>query len=363
MEEFLDPREHWDEVVEKAPSAWFWSTRAMHDFRVCCLESAGALLGDASFLLVRDGKPVGLAPLVFCRDGTSASASYGDTPLPWPAAVEAKDEPLLFDEIERRIAAAGVDRARFMLAPASGDLSGLFAQTVRQRSMIDVSFQSHDIAVDQNTLPNVRERYRRYIRKFRDDYTLSVLSGNEVPDEFAATYMELHSRDAGRIVRPLSTFERQIDMVRMGEAFCVTAFHKGASKIVGALIIALYKNAAYDASVAVDPDYADEPVSNLLKWRTVERLLEVGARTYELGQASSTPTYVFQPSAKNYGISFFKEGWTRGRTKAVLSAEKFYSRDAFDRFWEIKRRTVSAVFFKKADDVERTAGKATEVQT
>jgi hypothetical protein len=353
MDEFVDPFDHWDEFVRTAPTAWFWSTRAMHEFRLCCLENANVLVEDASFMLLRDGVPLGLAPLVFCREDGSLTASY-DAPLPWPMASTPKDEAILFDEIERRIAVAQAGRARFLLAPPAGDLSARFAQTVRQRSMIDVSFSSHDVQIDQSTLGSVRERYRRYIRKFQGGYVLSVLAGADIPDGFAATYMDLHTKDAGRVVRPLRTFERQIDILRAGEGFVVTAFHKGAGKIVGALIVSLYKNAAYDGSVAVDPVYEDEPVSNLMKWRTVEHLLALGVDTYELGATSFTPTYLSQPSAKNYGISFFKEGWSRGRTKTVLAAEKFYSREAFDRFWELRRNAVSAYFFKseRADHAE-----------
>src|SRR5689334_7832969 len=146
MVEFLDPSEHWDAIVRQAPSAWFWSTRAMHEFRLACLESAGTLVKDASFMLVRDGKPAGLAPLVFCRDGETVMASY-DAPLPWPTALAPPDEVLLFDEIERRIVETGAGRARFLLDPPAGDLSASFAQTVRQRGMVDVSFTSHDLRI------------------------------------------------------------------------------------------------------------------------------------------------------------------------------------------------------------------------
>jgi hypothetical protein len=341
--------ELWNEIVNASREGWFWATRAMHRFRMTRFEVSGGLIADRSFVFIRDGRACGLVPLVIGRDLQDGDivASYLDAPLPWPMIVsDVADrksiELALFDELENRARAADATMLRLALAPpgVGSEMAAPFAQIVRGRSFVDVSYLSHFVDVGPDTLGTVRERYRRYVRKFRDKYELTILGPNELPLNLAKTYMDLHVKDAGRVSRPLVTYERQVDFVRCGEGFWAVACQKATGRIVGMLLISVHKGAAYDSSVAVDPEFEDHSISHLLKWKAIEHLIEIGIHHYELGAIASAPTYLFQPSAKNYGISFFKDGWSRGRVKSVWVAEKVYSRTAFDRFWKRKRQAI-----------------------
>ena len=338
----LRDAEAWNEIVSKSIEGWFWATRAMHEFRIACYQAAGRLVDDRSFVFIRDGRPCGLVPLVIGRDDYDGDlmASYLGAPLPWPMVVSDVDDrkgiqTLLFSELERRVHDSNATVLRLALAPpgVGSDLSGDFEQIVRERAFVDVSYLSHWVDVTPETLSLVRERYRRDVRKSLQRYRIEILNSRDLPIAIAETYMQLHVKDAGRVTRPIDTYEKQVDLVRNGEGFWVAARNLAADKIVGMLLISLHKGAAYDASVAVDPDFVRDNVSHMMKWRAIEHLLEIGVGHYELGGVAFTPTYISQPSNKNYGISFFKDGWSRGKTKTVWAAEKFYSRDAFDRFW------------------------------
>ena len=94
--------------------------------------------------------------------------------------------------------------------------------------------------------------------------------------------------------------------------------------MAGALFVLALKGQAYDGSVAIDPKYEQKYVSHVLKWKTIEYLLSTNIHSYELGIKADLPTWQNAPSKKNYGISFFKEGWARGEQKRVLVAEKFF---------------------------------------
>ncbi len=209
---------------------------------------------------------------------------------------------------------------------------------------MDNSFVSHWVAASSNALDDVRERYRRYINKFRDRYDLVVFGPDGIPDTFARQYMDLHVKDAGGVFRPLETYERQVDLARRGEGFWVCARNRAADKVVGMLLVGVHKGAAYDSSVAVDPEFQDDPISNLLKWRAIQNLAELGVSHYELGQAAFTPSYLWQPSAKNYGISFFKDGWSRGRLKTVRVADKFFNPACLDAVWQKKLQALKGHF-------------------
>lgn len=343
----------WDAIVNSAPEAWFWATRAVHELRLSRLESTGLLVADRSFVLLRDGKPCGLAPLTLTqeKDSSDILATYGNGPLPWPMVVadtpdRALVETALLDEIERRVRNGGAGMLSLMLAPpgVGGELREHFAQTVRARSFVDNSYPSHWVEVGAGTLDEVRERYRRHVRKFQDRYDLDILGPDAIPDGLAHDYMDIHVKDAGGVFRPLATYERQVDLVRRGEGFWVRARNKAANRLAGMLMVSVHKNAAYDSSVAVDPDFAGDQVSHLMKWKAIQHLAERGIVHYELGKAALTPHYLWQPSAKNYGISFFKDGWSRRRLKTVWMADKFYTRACLDRFWEQKRQDLFCYF-------------------
>lgn len=340
----------WDEIVAESREGWFWATRTMHAYRLKYLEATNQLVADRSFFIVRDDRLVALVPFVLRRDGDTFVAGYLDAPLPWPMVrSDTQDRAaiadFLFGEIERQIRDAGVSAVSFMLAPAGlgNEFDDDFFTVVRKRHFVDTSYQSHYVEVNEHTLETVRERYRRNVRKFHNKYDITILA-HDIPPTCADTYMDLHTKDAGRVVRPLATYEAQVELVRQGEGFWVCATERASAKTAGMLLVSLHKNAAYDNSVAVDPEFTNEHVSHLLKWKAIEHLIELGVSHYELGRMASAPSYLWQPSVKNYGISFFKEGWSRGRLKTVRAAEKFYSRPYFDRFWNGKREDLLNYF-------------------
>jgi len=358
-DEFLDfqrnvrDREVWNEIVDKSIEGWFWATNSMHEFRIACYQAAGRLVEDRSFVFLRDGRPCGLVPLAIGRDDCNGDlmASYLDAPLPWPMVVSDVDDRrgiqrLLFSELERRVNESNATVLRLVLAPpgVGSDLSEYFGQVVREGAFVDASYSSHWVDVTPGALNLVRERYRRDVRKGLRSYQIEIWSSGNLPVSIAEMYMQLHVKDAGRVTRPISTYEKQVDLVRNGEGFWVAARNLATDRIVGMLLISLHKGAAYDASVAVDPDFERDNVSHMMKWRAIEYLLEMGVSHYELGSVAFTPTYFSQPGKKNYGISFFKDGWSRGNMKTVRVAEKFYSRDTFNRFWSRKAEALYAHF-------------------
>lgn len=190
---------------------------------------------------------------------------------------------------------------------------------------LDSSYLSHWVAVDGNALANVRERYRRYVKKFASGYDMSVVDGDAVTPALEETYFHLHVKDAGGQFRSQESYRFQAALARHGEAFFVVATNMAAGVTSGMLLVSAYKNVAYDNSVAVDPDYQGEYVSHLLKWTAIEELLRRGVTHYELGPKSGPPSFMALPSEKQRGISHFKEGWARGGTRRVVMAEKFLS--------------------------------------
>jgi len=343
----------WNTIVAASPEAWIWATYSTYLFRLAYMKAKSVLVADRSFVLLHEERPCGLAPVPLSRDRETGelSSAYDEAPLPWPMIIPGicdtrEAERLIFDEVERRSLEAGASRLLLMLAPPNPDIElfARFVHIVRERCFIDTGYMSHCIDLSNNTLRAVRERYRRYVRRLHSQYDMQIIEAKDVTAELATLYMQLHVKDAGGVFRPLDTYERQIDQIRVGEAFFVSARRRREGKVVGMLLVQVLKGAAYDSSVAVDPEFEDEGVSYLLKWRAIEHLISTGVRHYELGRAAVTPTFLWQPSAKNYGISFFKDGWSRGHFKPVWVGEKFYSEKALVSFFERKKSDLIRYF-------------------
>ena len=323
----------WDRLCAYSPDAWFWHTWANMEFNFVAAQKNKAK--NLSFFILLDGEPVGIVPLLveqtkFGDDYSAWDAAYYGGPLPWPAFLAGLPnfegiEDYAFREMERRARNAAAGRIRVRLSPPHplGNEEQRLARTVSAHRYLDSSFVSHSVNIQANSLAHVRERYRRYVKKFISQYELSIKEGATVTKEVEDIYFRLHVKDAGGQFRSRESYDFQANLARKHEAFYVTATRRGDTSIAGMLLVSVSKGAAYDNSVAVDPECQDEYVSHMLKWTAIETLLARGVTTYELGQKVLLPTTAVIPSSKDYGISHFKEGWSQGAIKTVWMAEKF----------------------------------------
>jgi hypothetical protein len=323
----------WKSLAESCPDAWFWHTWANMEFNFVAAQKNEAR--NLSFFVLQDEKPIGLVPLLVERarignDFSGWDAAYYGGPLPWPAFLSGLAdfeiiEEYAFRELEQRSRQAGAGRIRIRLSPPQplGNEQQRLARAISAHRYLDSSYISHSLDVQPDSLAHVRERYRRYVKKFMPQYELSVKEGEAVTAELEENYFQLHVKDAGGQFRSRESYRFQADLARNHEAFYVTATRREGGTVAGMLLVSICKDAAYDNSVAVDPDFQEEYVSHLLKWTAIETLVARGVKSYELGQKALLPTIFSIPSAKNYGISHFKEGWSKGTVKTVVMAEKF----------------------------------------
>ena len=321
-----DPATTWDGIIADAPDAWLWHSRRMLEFTICAAESLHPV--DRSFFVTEGKNIVGVVPLVVHDSvgerAPAREAGYhpGIRFLPWPAMKGAPSEAFedfAFSELEQRARQTGASHITVQLIPPHdrGDEEARVMRVVEKFGYVRRHFESHVIFLEPDTLSQVRERYRRYHKKFAPLFNVSIVEKAAVTLELEETYAELHVKDIGRKVRSRESYTKQTDIARGGEGFYVVVQEKDQGRIVGMLLVSLYKNAAYDNSVAVDPDFADQYISHLMKWSAIEELLRRGTPTYELG-----PKAQADASEKERGISHFKEGWSRGKTRVIWEIEK-----------------------------------------
>jgi hypothetical protein len=344
LEEVRDAPAVWKQLADSCADAWFWHTWANMQFNFVAAQQYEPV--NLSFFVMLNEKPVGIVPLMVNRttigNASGWEASYYGAPLPWPAFLDIPElealEKFAFAEIEARARMRNAERIRLRLEPPlpSAKEGRRLERAVREHNYLDSSFESHFMELNEDCLNQVRERYRRYVRKFGPGYQLSIADGDEVTEELVEQYFRLHVADAGGQFRSRESYTLQADLARQHEAFFVVARQLQANRIVGMLLISLVKGSAYDNSVAVDPDFQEEYVSHLLKWQAIEELLRSGARGYELGPKAYLPRFMALPSEKNLGISHFKEGWARSGVRKVTVAEKFLSTRFLQAFMKVQ---------------------------
>jgi hypothetical protein len=335
----------WESVVKKTSYAWFWSTYYEHCFRLVVLKDKEVFIKDKSFFVYDDqGRLYGLAPLVFVKscdfEGVEA---YYDKPLPWPMIMDnvqnfSEVSEFIFTKIDEILKNNNVQKISLQYSPPNyeNSFSKVFSVVMKKYKYIDSSHMSHCVDVSSDTTKHVRKRYKRYIKKYSNLFLLTIINKNDINIGVIRKYMELHIKDSGFFHRSLETYIAQFDYIVKGEGFVVQAKSKETGVIVGMLLICSGKKSAYDGSVAVDPDYQQYFISHLIKWKAIQYLTDIGIKHYELGKVSENYSYLSQPSKKNYGISFFKDGWSRGRVKKIITYEKYYSRPALDEFFNKK---------------------------
>jgi GNAT acetyltransferase-like protein len=354
IDEVRDAALIWKSVTDRSPDAWFWHTWANMQFNLVAAQKYEAR--NLSFFVLQGGKPVGVVPLMVNRitvgDVSGWEASYYGAPLPWPAFLPGLPEletleNFAFSELETRVREAQAERIRLRLEPPTPTHTDQqrLEQRIKQNQFLDSSYVSHYMTLEADTLDQVRERYRRYVKKFGPAYELSIVDSEAVTSALEETYFHLHVKDAGGQFRSRESYTLQCDLARAGEAFFVVARNRGADVIAGMLLVSLYKGSAYDNSVAVDPAFQQEYVSHLLKWTAIEELLRRGAQSYELGPKAESSSFMALPSEKSRGISYFKEGWARHSVRRVAVAEKFLS-----------ARLLQAVMKAQADSLQEYFG-------
>lgn len=318
----------WQEIVDASEDGWIWHTWAAHEYNLCAGQKFAAV--DHSFFIYQDGKSVGVVPLTIQEkstgDAIEREAAYYSGFLPWPCFRHdvhdlEKLEDFACEELMQRARTAGARRIKIRFTPPrnSGNEETRIGRVATKYAFQLNHFDSHVVSITDGTLDAVRERYRRYHKKYSPLFTLSVAEGAAVTPELEETYFRLHMKDAGGQFRSRESYTKLADIARQKESFYVIATHLESGIIAGMLLVMLYKHASYDGSVAVDPDFADRYVSHLLKWRAIEELQKSNVTDYELGPKAEPGS----ATQKELGISHFKEGWSRGHTRTVWELEKF----------------------------------------
>jgi hypothetical protein len=326
----------WDRFCQQSDDAWFWHTTQWLKYTLHYRPELRPR--SQSFLCLDDTQILAVCPLIHETHQTEASEigefSYGSDAGPAPAFANALPErtkkaamKAVFSHVDFLAKRLNVQRSSFRMSspapsfwkssvPQPNPLMKLgFCDTSMATQVIDLSIEG------QQLLRNMRKGHRADISRAEKLMQAAVFDQDTITLEAFERYRLLHQKAAGRITRPLETFNMMYEWIRKGLG--ILSFASINGRDIGFALVSVYKDGAYYSSSCEDPEYNHLPVGHILQWKTIEWLKRHNCRHYEIG----VQFYGSQPhtpiSEKELKIAFFKRGFG-GSAVPYWRGEKFY---------------------------------------
>ena len=334
-----DRYREWDLFCAESDEAWFWHTSHWLEYTLNYRPELKP--ASESFLCQQEGRVLAICPLIVETQaaGMNAEFSYGGDCGPAPAFCNGLSQRArkdltraVFQHLDSLAEELRVQRASFRMSPLAPDF---WKSAVPQPNPLtklgfaDISQASHviDLCPDpQSLLRDMRKGHRADITRAEKLLDAQVLDQQSITQDAFERYRMLHHKAAGRVTRPLITFEMMHHWIQQGLAVLAVASLQG--KDVGFALISVYKDGAYYSSSCEDPEYKHLPIGHIMQWRVLQWLKEHGFRRYEIGLQIWGNQPHAMVSEKEMKIAFFKRGFG-GAAVPFWRAEKFYSREYY----------------------------------
>jgi len=163
---------------------------------------------------------------------------------------------------------------------------------------------------------HLRKSYGSLVNRGMRELQPTVVAAEALNWQMMGEFRQLHIREAGRETRSESSWRRQYEMVKAGEAFMVI----GAldDQMVSAGLFMYSPSSCYYGVSASRRDLFDKPLFHSLMWTAMIHAKAIRCRWFEVGeQVFSNVPQNTPPSRKEIGISEFKAGFG-GATRVYL---------------------------------------------
>ncbi len=334
----LDPqtRKAWDEFCLHSDEAWFWHTTKWLDYTLDYRPELEPV--SHSFFVQASGRIAAICPLLLETsrepEGEVRQFSYGGDAVPAPAFANGLSRntrkavsKALFRNIDELAVKNRVHRVSFRFSPPAPffwRFTHPCANPLLSEGFSDISLLTQVVDLskpEEQLMRELRNDHCRNIRRAERIMSVSVFDSSSITAEQFERYRLLHAKAAGRITRPVSTFEMMHRWIQDGLAVLSGATLEGRD--VGFTLTSIYKDGAYYSSGCNDPEFNDLPIGHLLQWRTMQWLQAHAIRHFEIGAQFYGPQAHAVVSDKERNISYFKRGFG-GLTVPYWRAEKFY---------------------------------------
>lgn len=208
-----------------------------------------------------------------------------------------------FVHIDGIVAAANL-REVVIAEPASPILSPIGEACLSRGAKADVTLIG---MVDLQAGPAVwkkslRKSFQQLINWGRKNFAVSYVNSENFSQVSFDRFRHFHAHVAGRVTRPIESWNAMADSVKSGRGELIMAEIAGkltaAALFVDGTVTSLYMSAVYDRN-------SEDPLAHFITWHGMERAHARGMKNMELGPIHQFGTI----DVKNFNIGFFKRGF------------------------------------------------------
>lgn len=302
----------WEKFTRNERSAWQYCSFNLRYQEAYCEPW---IIKNLSFVLVHEGRPCGLCPLFLEKHGEikSFSLAGGYLPAPLPGLTAGKKrfgkiERACFDEIDRLAGEYGAAVARFVVDPVGSNQKYNFLQAY---GYLDASLASVvlDMDKDENELrAGLRKSYKALINKGKREFNFEIIDHENYDFSFVDRYRLMHHKAAGRVTRPLKTYEIQGEAIQNDRAALINIKVGDVYAAMG-YFIHIGKDVYY-GSLATDPDVElPVPTGPSMMWAAIEYYRHRGFKWLDIGIQHFGVQLYATPCDHEIDIGMFKRGF------------------------------------------------------
>jgi hypothetical protein len=331
--------ESWEKFCLESDDAWYWHTVKWSKY---CAAYRGSIYEtrDLSFMVMDDSGIVAVCPLfIEKREGpdgkiqneilAAGSVRFMIAPALRNDLSDDRREKIhrtIFEHIDFLAKSNQVVRATLYITPLAPRLYAFNWLTKYGYLDSTITTQIIDLSIPKDRLwSSLRKGHKYDVNRGEKNYQIHFYDKTNADKNIFDQYRLFHHKAAGRITRPIETFEMMYEWILSGHGMLC-----GASlndRFAGFSYIMLYKDGAFYGSASDDPDFeTDIPISHVIQWRVIQWLKEQGYKKYEIGFSTYSAQIHDVPSPKEMSISLFKRGFG-GNTVPNFRGIKYYDKD------------------------------------
>ncbi len=307
------------------------------------LQYARNLMMDESFVLIEEGRPVGVCFLPLERGPEGITVSLAGDFVYAPLARDERTEKELHQLVDGVCRAQAIGKVLFcqdtLLDLGRGGYNRLLRHGYVHSCTTDII-----IALQQEEAmlwSGVRKGHKYDINRFykNPDLAWHIVDHRNPDYQVNEAYRRLHAKCAGRETRVKATFDKQFDMLKDDQAAILGATYRGEWVAFNYFMHA--QGTVEYASAADDPDYLEAtPLYHALLWEAVRYYRERGFRAMRLTEPCghhAVDGFLDLHSPKQARIGRYKRGFG-GEQVFLNRGTRYYDHALFardlDRFKE-----------------------------
>lgn len=308
----------WDEYCDTIDNSSFEYHSLVIEYRK---EYSKYFVEDSSFVLIINNEILAMVPIfIECVNGSnqiSNGNSHGIAPLINTNRSYNNQEKILkkvFEIIHDIAYQKKCSKIMFRLDPLVNPNMNL--KIYNYNFLMKYGYENHsissqivDLQLDIDELfKDIRKGHKYDINRGNKQYDFQGYDKDNITREIFNVYKEMHHRAAGRKTRSDLTFDLMYQWIKNGLGYLGLAKYEG--KYIGSILVAAYKDKAYYASAAEDPNInLPCPNGHMLQWNMIKYLKSHNVKYYELGWQQFSEQPYDKPSEKEISIASYKRGF------------------------------------------------------